>query len=157
MSHLGTYYVQLTQLTLWLVLWSFWMHSLAGGGGHQKAAQSACQPSSMLSSSWRKLCPLGHSGIFSTHYLLINIPGKLCLPSQPRAEDFIDRVLPAFVWDSEQVLSENKQVFVEMWPWALDTDLLFCSGDSFSLGWGWFLFMIWLRAAVTLLDITVVM
>lgn len=34
-----------------LVLWSFRMHSLAGRGGHQKAAQTACQPSFMLSLS----------------------------------------------------------------------------------------------------------
>lgn len=74
----------------------------------------------------------------------LTIPGGLRLPSEPRAEDFIDRALPFFVWEYEQVLSENKQVFVEMWPWALVTDLLFCSGDSFFLEWSWFLFMKWL-------------
>lgn len=74
----------------------------------------------------------------------LTIPGGLQLPSEPGAEDFIDRALPFFVWEYEQVLSENKQVFVEMWPWALVTDLLFCSGDSFFLEWSWFLFMKWL-------------
>lgn len=131
------------------------MHSLAGRGGHQSCLYRL--PTKLHVEFKRS----GGNLFFGTLWnfppiIAINIPGKLCLPSQPRAEDFIDRDLPVFVWDSEQVLSENKQVFVEMWPWALDTDLLLCSGDSFFLEWVSFCLGYGCRAAMTLLDITIV-
>lgn len=122
------------------MLWTFWLYISA------QAVETPTNYPDCLSTNLHvgESNFLGHSGSFSTYYLHLTTPGGLCHTLQPGAGDFINGALPFFVWDSEQVLSENKQVFVEMWLLALDTDLHFCCGDSFFLEWGWFLFMKWL-------------
>lgn len=72
------------------------MYRLAQAVGAPKSCLD-CLPTSLhveAQAEWRKLNPLGHSGVFPIHYLCFIILGKLCLPSQPRAEDFVDIALP---------------------------------------------------------------
>lgn len=123
---------QLIQPPFESVLWMFWMHRLAQVVGASESCPHCL--STDLHAGERDL--LGHSGSFPIYSLHWTIPGGLCLTFQPRAEDFINRVLPFFclrfwaglIWEQAGVC-RNVTLSSGCWP-----DLLF-----------WWLIFPWLK------------
>ena len=135
------------------------MYRLAQAVGVPKSCLD-CLPTSLhvgAQTEWRKLNPLRHSGIFPTHYLRLTVPGKLCLPSQPRAEDFIDIALPLLclrfwagvIWEQAGVC-RNVTLSPGYWPALLFWWLIFPWMGLVSVLWNG------CEATVTILDITIV-